>query len=79
MAARQDIPGTDTVGGYGARYLYFDPVIWIMLTRSCELRSELRRFANFSQDLVTAARKSEEILSQQTCIDTNTCIYGLSV
>lgn len=57
VAARQDITGTDTVGGYGARYQYFDPVIWIMLTLSCELHSEWRHFTYFSPDSVTATRK----------------------
>lgn len=50
MAARQDIPGTDTVGGYGARYQYFDPVIWIMLTRVETLRQLQPRFSYYDTE-----------------------------
>lgn len=66
MAVRWDIPGRDAAGGYGARYQYFDPVIWITLTPSWERHAERRHLADFSPDSVTAAQKSCKIPSQQT-------------
>lgn len=46
-----------TVGGYGAKQRYSDPVIWINLALNCELYTAPRQPTDLSPDTVTAPQR----------------------